>query len=150
MRLPWFGVLFFALGCAGAPPADDAGAVRAAVARLIAADNARDLETVMSCYAEDAILLPPNDAPAAGHAAIRPRYATLFEQFQPEITCVSEETLVGSDFAIDRGITQGRLLPRAGGEPRSIDDKYAMILRREASGRWLVQRLIWNSNRARP
>ena len=75
----------------------------------------------------------------------------LFEQFQPEIRGTSEETLVGSDFAIDRGLTQGRMVPlRGAGEAKSIDDKYAMILRREANGQWRITRLIWNSNCPRP
>ena len=63
--------LLLALGCTStettpasqiAPPTPDHAVdeVRAAVARLIAADNARDLDAVLGCYAADAILLPPN------------------------------------------------------------------------------------------
>ena len=150
MRVPLLAVLMSgAIGCTTTP--DDISEVRATISRLIRADNASDLDIVMSCYTQDAIFLPPNDAPTIGLAAIMMRYESLFDRFKPELVCESFETLVGRDFAIDCGVTHGRLVPRDGSEPREINDKYLMVLRRDESGDgWLISRLIWNQNRALP
>ena len=48
------------------------------LASLQTADNSGDLETVLFLYADDAILLPPNEASVSGKPAIRERYEALF------------------------------------------------------------------------
>lgn len=72
-----FAVIGVVLACAqdrepGAPA--ELSRVRDVVNGLIAADNARDIERVVELYAPDAILMPPDESPVEGIAAIRPRY----------------------------------------------------------------------------
>ncbi|MEW5917400.1 MAG: hypothetical protein AB1762_13400, partial [Gemmatimonadota bacterium] len=45
---------------------------------IIAADNERAIDKVLSYYADDALLMPPNEPSVSGVAAIRPRYEALF------------------------------------------------------------------------
>jgi len=130
--------------CRGVGQADDETTLVREVAQgIIAADNARDIERVLDLYAEDAVLLPPNDAPVRGKQAIRPRYESLFRDFTPEIIGEIDEVHVGADWAFVIGTNRGRLLPIAGGEPRPLNDAYVMILRR-TGGRWHIGRLIWH------
>lgn len=121
--------------------------VRAAVQRIIAADNARDLEAAVDCYSTDAEWMPPLEAAVVGREALRARYASMFKAFQPEITCTVEETWRLCGTAVARGRTAGRLVSIPGGDVRTLDDKFLMILRLEPDGIWRIQRLMWNANR---
>jgi uncharacterized protein (TIGR02246 family) len=120
--------------------------VRATVRRIIAADNARDLEGAVGCYTEDAQWLPPGSQPIFGRAALRESYSTMFSSWEPSITVISDETWVLGDLAVDRGRTLGHLVSRKGGATRTLDDKYAMWLRRGSDGQWRIACLMWNAN----
>ena len=134
--------------CGQAPQEADARLVREVAVGIISADNARDLTRVLSFYADDAILMPPNEASVRGKAAIRPRYERLFADFNPEITGEIEELQVADDWAFVRGVNRGSLAPRAGGEARQLSDVYLMILRRATAGSWQIARLIWHPGAA--
>jgi uncharacterized protein (TIGR02246 family) len=132
------------------PPADCRAdspavtAVRAVADGIIAADNARDLTRVIDSYAADAWLLPPNDVPVRGHAAIRPRYETLFGGFTPAIEGRIDEVCVSGSIALVRAHNGGRMISRSGAPPRLLDDVYLMTLRLEADGRWRISHLMWH------
>lgn len=128
-----------------ATPVDDS--VHAAVMRIIASDNARDLDAAIDCYAPDAEWMPPLENPVVGHAALRARYSSMFAAFRPEITCTIDETWSLGEDAVVRGRTGGRLVAIEDGSVRKIDDKFLMILHREQDGAWRIQRLMWNANR---
>ncbi len=137
--------------CSSTPssqPVDPAevAAVRATVARIIAADNARDLDAAVGCYTEDAQWLPPGAQPIIGRGALRESYAAMFAAWSPDITLVSDETWVLGDLAVDRGRTLGHLVSRKSAATRELDDKYVMMLRREQDGMWRISRLMWNAN----
>lgn len=119
-------------------------AVRAVADGIIAADNARDLARVMDSYAADAWLLPPNDVPVRGHAAIRPRYETLFSGFIPAIEGRIDEVCVSGSIALVRGHNGGRMISRSGAPPRLLDDAYLMTLRFEPDLRWRISHLMWH------
>ena len=122
-----------------------ADSVRAVANGIIAADNARDVERVMSFYAADAVLMPPNANPVTGHAAIRPRYETLFAAMSPAIVSTLDEVRVAGEWAFVRGKNTGVMRPRSGGgEARALDDVFVMLLQRGADGRWKIARLIWH------
>jgi uncharacterized protein (TIGR02246 family) len=121
-------------------------AVRNVVLRIIAADNAGDLETAVACYTDDGQWLPPGAQPVVGRAALRESYKAMFAAWSPKIRVISDETWVLGNIAIDRGHTTGQLVSRTGGAPRTLDDKYIMILRRGEDGVWRIARLMWNSN----
>src|SRR6185436_2518230 len=139
LLLAWFA------GCASVPSDDSAG-VHEAVRRIIAADNARDLDAAVACYTADAEWLPPQEPPVVGRDALRARYASMFAAFQPEITCTIDETWALGDNAAVRGRTGGRLVAREGGTVRALDDKFLMILQRDPDGVWRILRLMWSPN----
>jgi len=129
----------------GPAPADLAAEVRAVAEGIIAADNARDLDRVLGYYAEDAVLMPPNEPPVQGKSAIRPRYESLFAQFDPAIESRIDEIRVDRDWAFVAGGNGGRLAPRDGGTPRLLNDAWVMVLRRSGAHDWKIARLIWHS-----
>lgn len=127
----------------------DSLAVRAVVIGIVTADNARDLAAVLASYADSAILLPPNEAPVVGRAAIRPRYEALFRDFAPAIEGRIDELAVVGDWAYIRGHNGGWLRGRQGVPDRDLDDVYLMILARQTAS-WRITRLMWHRASAQP
>lgn len=120
-------------------------AVRAVADGIIAADNARDLTRVMDSYAVDAWLLPPNAEPVRGHAAIRPRYESLFATFTPAIDGRIDEACVTGSTAYVRGHNGGRMVSRSSQAGRDLDDVYVMLLKVDTDGKWRISHLMWHS-----
>ena len=118
--------------------------VRAVAEGIVAADNVRDIERVMSFYADDAVLMPPNDSPVSGHSAIRPRYEALFASTQPAIMTALDEVRVAGEWAFVRGKNTGSMRPLSGGDGRALDDVFVMVLQRNRQGQWKIARLIWH------
>jgi uncharacterized protein (TIGR02246 family) len=119
--------------------------VRAVALGIIAADNVRDLERVLSFYADDAVLLPPGEGPARGKAVIRRRYEAFFRTYAPEIITDLEEVQVAGNWAFVIGVNRGRLVPVGSGVERSLNDVYVMILKQSPEGVWRIARLMWHS-----
>lgn len=124
--------------------------VREVVQGIVAADNARDLAKVMSCYADDAVLFPPNESAVRGKAAIKPRYEAMFAALNPEIVGSIDEVQIGGEWAFVTGMNRGRMVPRAGGTVRNLNDAYVMVLKRQSDGSWKIARLMWHPAGAIP
>ncbi len=122
----------------------DSTAIRAIATRIIAADNARDIATLLGYYADSAVLLPPAEPPVTGYREIRRRYEALFESYQPAIEGRIDEIVVTDSSASVRGHNGGWLRAIvAGGADLSLDDVYLMTLERRG-GTWLITRLSWH------
>ena len=119
-------------------------AVRSVALGIVAADNARDLPKVLSFYADEALLMPPNEQPLKGVTAIRRRYESLFESYNPRIEGRIDESCVNNRLGFVRGHNGGQLVPISGGEGRQLDDTYLMLLKRSRSGTWKITHLIWH------
>jgi ketosteroid isomerase-like protein len=126
------------------PDAPAVRGIRAVATGIVAADNRRDVERVVAYYSVDAVLMPPGEAPVVGRDRIRPRYEALFASFTPAIELQVEEACVGAGLGFVRGRNGGRLLPRASGEIRVLDDAFIMLLRPEPGGVWRISHLIWH------
>lgn len=126
------------------PSASGAQAIRAVATGIVDADNRRDLEQVLAYYAADAVLMPPGEGPVVGRGRIRPRYEALFASFTPEIALEIEEACAEAGLGFVRGRNGGRLVWRATGEVRRLDDAFIMLLRLEPDGVWRISHLMWH------
>ncbi len=126
------------------PDASGVHKILAVATGIVAADNRRDIERVVAYYAADAVLMPPGEDPVVGRDRIRPRYVALFASFTPAIELRVEEACVGAGLGFVRGRNGGRLIPRAAGEIRGLDDVFVMMLRLEPEGVWRISHLIWH------
>jgi uncharacterized protein (TIGR02246 family) len=124
--------------------------VRAVAEGIITADNKRDLKSVLSYYATDAILMPPGGNIIAGVDSIRPGYESLFANFQPEIKPRLDEVCVSEDFAFVRGFNGGRMAGLGSHPSRMLNDVYLMILRRDHRGDWRITELMWHPASSSP
>ena len=137
--------LVLSVGCQG--PAGLSEADRAAIrqgcenyAKLV---NAKDFKGAAALYAEDAIVLPPNQAAIQGRAAIQAdlEASPPLSNFQLQ----SLEMEGRGDLAYDRGTYSMTVTP-PGAAPIEDRGKYVAIWRKQADGSWKCLRDIWNSD----
>jgi len=118
--------------------------IRAVATGIIAADNERAIERVLAFYTPDAIWMPPEQDAVVGREKIRARYEALFAAFTPEISPTVEQACVAEGLGFVRGHNGGRVVDRATGAARDLDDAYLMLLRREGDGAWRISHLMWH------
>ena len=108
-------------------------------------------ERYASFYAADGMVLPPNQPPAIGRAAIadwlRQTQAAAAFTMRPEGITVDEMRFLTSDWVMHRGTLRGQRTPRAGGPATPFETKYVDVLHRTAEGRWEVSYRMWSDNR---
>lgn len=120
--------------------------VKALINTLIKADNAGDLNTVVSLYDADAVLMRPGKSSIQGREAIYENYKVIFEGSKLNIRLTMDELLVSDQWAVTSGQTLGKVISKNDGTHVTLNDKYVMVLRKTARLGWKITRLIWNSN----
>lgn len=129
---------------------DGVRGIRAVANGIIAADNERALERVVQYYTADAIWLPPEQPAVVGRDRIRARYEILFAAVTPEIQPTVEEACISGGLGFVRGHNGGRVVDRASGVARDVDDAYVMLLRRDGDGAWRISHLMWHRRSPAP
>jgi uncharacterized protein (TIGR02246 family) len=131
-----------------ARPPRDLRADLAAIARsrdeYVAAHNAGDLDRIMALWADDAILLPPDEPTIYGKAAIRDYIEKVLDQIPARVALSLEETRIADDWAFDRGVETVTMGTEASGQSVTMRVKYICILQRQADGSWKFARYIYN------
>ena len=133
---------FALLLAAPAPPQSP----RALLATLMKADNASDLEGVLALYADDAVLLPPNETEVRGKTAIRARYTRMFATTRMEVRFEIDDAGENGGLGFLRGRTVGKRVSTDGARVEDLTGKFVMLLERGAGG-WVIGSLIWNQDR---
>jgi len=117
--------------------AADEQAIRAATRQWSNAYGAKDIEKIMSFYAEGASVFPPNAPIATGKEAIRnalsglmatPRFALSFAPTKVEVARAG-------DLAYEVGTYQ-LTVNDAKGKPVSTPGKYVVVWKKQADGSW--------------
>lgn len=134
-------------------PAIDVAAVTEAIAaedRVFAdAMVAGDIETVMSVYADDAILLPPGAPRADGAAAIRETFTSWIEQGGPpaSMTVTSDQVTVSSAGDYAYAVGEWTMASPAPDGSEWSDRGNVVVVWKNMGGDWKVVADIWNSDR---
>ncbi len=109
--------------------------------------SAGDVDRWVDLWTAEGIQLPPGEPPVIGKEAIRARNkAALTDLFDIAMSINNEEVVVGSEWAVARGVYSATLTPKAGGDDVLVDGKYMTLLQRQADGSWKIFRDIFNSN----
>jgi uncharacterized protein (TIGR02246 family) len=117
----------------------------------VASLNTGDVDAWVSCFATDAVQMPPNVPANVGRESIRTWARALLADFRADFSLAPEEVeKVGADCVYERGRYAITLTPRAGGAARQDAGKYLTLYRRLADGAWVMARDIWNSDSAPP
>ena len=140
------GVLLAGTGCASAGrPADVQSQILRLDAEWSLAAQARDVDRVVSFWADDAIVLPPGSPAVAGKAAIREFVMKSFGT--PGFTISWKTTTVtvsrSGDMAYATG-TNRVTFNAPDGKQVTVEGKAVTVWRREREGAWKCVIDIWN------
>lgn len=133
---------------AGAAVEQDKVAINRTRNAYVSAWRAANADDIAKLYANDALVLYPNQPAVAGRDAILDYFKAFFAEFGQEgFELTSAEIEVAGQWAFDRGSYRWKGQPRAGGDPIEDHGKYLVILQRQSDGSWKVARDMDNSDR---
>lgn len=133
------GVLWFEAG----HETGGARGVQGAVEEFFAADNRNDIERLTAFFEEDGVWLPATGEVVTGRRAISAWYRARHLRWAPALSASVLDLRVDRSSAVVHGAARGALLPACGGAAVPIDDRFVMILTRDARNTWRVTRLLW-------
>lgn len=133
-----------------AAQAADAGAVRQTIesanARFLDALKRGDTTAAVSNYADDAIVMMPNEGSWRGRDGVRGGFAGFLSQLSvKDAKLNTENVMVGGDLAVETGTFEWTLLPKGGKEIKD-KGKYMTVWKRNSDGSWKIVRDINNSD----
>lgn len=115
------------------------------------AAGAKDLETVLSFYDDDATVLPPNASAANTKNAIRQLWSGLFATPGFALSWKTTKVEMGKsgDMAYATG-TYEFSMNDADGKTTADHGKYVTVWEKQADGKWKCGADIWNSDAPAP
>jgi len=110
---------------------------------------AADLDTLMTYYADDAVLMPPGMAPLTGKEAIRASWVELFSQFDIlEAVSVLDEVIVLGNWAYGRGHYIGISADRSNDNQFEERLSFSGMWQKGEDGSWRIARDMYNGGAA--
>jgi uncharacterized protein (TIGR02246 family) len=115
------------------------------------AAQARDVERVLSYWADDAVVFPPGGSPVAGKAAIREFVVKSFESPGFSISWKTEKVVVSrsGDLAYATGTNRVTFLG-PDGKPNAAIGKAVTVWRKQKEEAWKCTIDIWNDASSPP
>ena len=100
--------------------------------------QAADLEKIVSRFAEDAVVMPPNDSTLYGLAEVRAWWEEYFQYFRITSSVQTErEITVANDHMFDRTSASITIVPKESGARIQDDMRSLTIWKRQADGGWV-------------
>lgn len=131
-------------GSAGAEASEEADrrAITEASRAFSAAYVAGDTASIRDLYTDDAVLLPPGGE-VRGRDAIVRYFAPGPRRVNEAHAMTSSELRIDGDRAVDLG-TWSNTWRIGGGEPSRAEERYLVVWRRGADGRWRIEIDMWH------
>jgi len=107
--------------------------------------NAKDAVAAANCYTEDAILLPPNQAPVKGRAGIQKYWEGAIAAGAFDAKVVTTETGSNGDLGYEIGRLQMKIKMPDGRIVLEMN-KYTELLKLGADGKWKSTHGMWNTD----
>jgi ketosteroid isomerase-like protein len=105
-----------------------------------------ELDKIVSQYAEDAVVMPPNDSTLYGLAEVRAWWEEYFRYFRVTSSVETErETTVAGDQMFDRSSVSITIVPTESGARIKDDLRNLTVRKRQADGSWKISHQMWNS-----
>lgn len=141
--------LALAMGACAAPKGaeftkSDAEAIRKTNHDLITAVKAKDVDGVLTLYAESSVFMPPNAPLMRGKEPLREYYAGMFTK-GAEIEMEADEIAGHGPI----GYESGSYTIRYSADGSRDRGKYLRLLR-NMNGTWRVEKTIWSSDLPKP
>ncbi len=126
-------------------------AIRDLDSQWSAAAGSKELDKIVSYYADNALVMPPNDAAVTSKDGIRSAWKEMLALpgFSISWKATKVEAAQSGDLAYSSG-TYDMTLNDASGKPAPDHGKYLEIWKKQADGTWKVVADIWNSDLPMP
>jgi ketosteroid isomerase-like protein len=118
----------------------DADAIRQNAADLTAAFNAKEVDKLVTLYADNSVFMPPNAPLIRGREPLQSFYSSMIERGASNLELKPEEVNGHGPLAYESGTYS--VTYEKGGRDRG---KYVRILRNTA-GKWRTEKTIWSSD----
>jgi ketosteroid isomerase-like protein len=125
--------------------AKDVSAIRGVDAAYVHAVLSRDWDGLVGLLTTDAVVMPPNGQTVVGRGPNLTRLQNIrfsSVDYAHDITRISGN---GSVAYLQGTFTLKMVLPEAP-QPFVDEGKHLWVLRKQPNGRWLIERIIWNSS----
>ena len=116
--------------------------------QVLKASLAGDVNLIVEMFAEDAVIMPPNDTTLYGKDEIRSWWEDYFSFFRvASIVQTEREITVEGNQAFERESFSATIIPKESGA-RILDDIRSLsVWKREPDGNWKISHQIWNSTK---
>lgn len=133
-------VLLLATACTQSAPPADPSEIEARSEAWETALNAKDIDALVSTYAEDVRVMPPNEKSATGREAARAAFGAMIDAGLGG-TLTSVDTAASGDVGYNVGVYK-----LMAGDEVVDTGKYMETWRRADDGEWYMTNDIWNSD----
>jgi ketosteroid isomerase-like protein len=107
-----------------------------------------DVETLVSLFCENAVLMAPNETTLYGRAEVREWFEEYYQSFQITTLAVTErEVELCDNWAVERHSYTIAITPVAGGERIRDDSRWFAVWKKESDGLWRMHQVMFNSIR---
>jgi ketosteroid isomerase-like protein len=135
---------------AAVDPQSSENAVRAADAAWAKAAASHNIEGTLAFYADDAVVMPPNEAMAMDRGAQRKAWADILTPGTDiSFSAGKVEAATSGDLVYDVGIYTLTTKTKKG-KVTNDGGKYLAVWKKQADGSWKAVASTWNSDKALP
>jgi len=121
-------------------------AIEAAHQRVLEASLSGNLEDLVSLFADDAIVMPPNDTTLFGRSEVKAWWEEYFRYFKITSTVETErEVTFAGNQAFDRCAFSVTIVPNRHGPKIKDDIRSIVVWKRDTNESWKISHQIWNS-----
>jgi ketosteroid isomerase-like protein len=156
---PWLAVLasFTLLGAAACAPkpapidtSADVAALRAAQDHEAAMISSGNVDSALTPYTSDVVMMPPNEPAINGTAALRTWFEALLKDNSASPRYTGFEADVSGDLAVVRYTGELTVTPKKGGAAMTETVKGIHVYKRQADGSWKIAQDVWNADAPSP
>jgi uncharacterized protein (TIGR02246 family) len=105
--------------------------------RFLAAFNANDLESILACYADDAVIYPPGEFMARGKDEMRESWRKFLAEFRISNARIHDARYVDmGSTCVGWGICEFDATPTAGGEAKPFKARFTSVSEKR-QGKWV-------------
>jgi uncharacterized protein (TIGR02246 family) len=132
---------------AAADPAAVRQAIDAANIRAAEALNKGDVESWLTLYKSDAVVLPPNEPAWRGVDGMRAGAQAMLNAVTISgAVLTADDVKVSGDLAVETGSYTMTMTPKKGGKALNDKGKYVVVWERQPDGSWKAIRDMFNSD----
>ena len=146
---------FAAIACAPKAPSPvdtsaDVAALQAMQDRELAVIAGGNIDTMLTVYTADVMMMPPGEPAVKGADALRKWLEAFLKDVSASGKYTSADVQVAGDWGVVRYSGELTATPRKGGKPMTETIKGIHIYKRQPDGTWKIAQDVWNTDSPPP